>query len=73
MIVHDSFEFGEKVSRLMELEHSAHILNDEILEHGRQCGVCLSAQINAGVLPQMYNPSNVPADSAEEFFYLMRN
>ena len=73
MISHDSFEFKEKLSQLMDLEQSAHILNTEILEHGRQCVECLSDQINAGVLPEMYNPLNSPAQSAEEFFYLMRN
>ena len=72
MITHGSFDFREKVGRLIELEQAAHILNDEILEHGRYCGMCLSAQINAGVLPEMFNPIT-PAESAEEYFFLTRN
>ena len=40
MIFHDSFQFKEKVSRLMSLETEYRELNEEILEHGQHCGVC---------------------------------
>ena len=73
MIFHDSFQFKEKVSRLMSLETEYREWNEVILEHGQHCGVCISAQINAGFLPEMVNPILIPAESAEEYYYVLRN